>query len=38
VALEEVQRRFPDFEIDPGGIERVHSVNVRGFAALPVKF
>ena len=38
VALEEVQRRFPDFEIDAGGIERVHSVNVRGFAALPIKF
>ena len=38
VALEEVQRRFPDFEIDTGGIERVHSVNVRGFAALPIKF
>lgn len=38
VALEEVQRRFPDFEIDAGGVERVHSVNVRGFAALPIKF
>jgi cytochrome P450 len=38
VALEEVQRRFPDFEVDPSGIERVHSVNVRGFAALPIKF
>jgi cytochrome P450 len=38
VALEEVQRRFPDFEIEPEGIVRVHSVNVRGFAALPVRF
>jgi cytochrome P450 len=38
VALEEVQRRFPDFEIEAGGIRRVHSVNVRGFAALPIKF
>ena len=38
VALEEVQRHFPDFEVDPSGIERVHSVNVRGFAALPIKF
>jgi len=38
VALEEVQRRFPDFEVDPSGIDRVHSVNVRGFAALPIKF
>jgi cytochrome P450 len=38
IALEEVQRRFPDFEIDPSGIARVHSVNVRGFAALPISF
>jgi hypothetical protein len=38
VALEEVQRRFPDFEIEPSGIARVHSVNVRGFAALPISF
>ncbi len=38
VALEEVQRRFPDFEVDPSGIVRVHSVNVRGFAALPITF
>ncbi len=38
VALEEVQRRFPDFEVEPAGIERVHSVNVRGFASLPLRF
>ena len=38
VALEEVQRRFRDFEVDPSGIARVHSVNVRGFAALPITF
>jgi hypothetical protein len=38
VALEEVQRRFPDYDIDPDGIARVHSVNVRGFAALPITF
>ena len=36
VALEEVWKRFPDYEVDPSGIERVHSVNVRGFAALPI--
>ena len=24
-----------DYDIDPAGIERVHSINVRGFAALP---
>ena len=30
-------QRFPDYQIQPEGIERVHSVNVRGFAALPAK-
>jgi cytochrome P450 len=38
IALEEVQRRFPDYVIDPDGIVRIHSVNVRGFAALPITF
>lgn len=38
VALEELQARVPDYEIDPAGIVRVHSVNVRGFAALPIEF
>lgn len=38
VALEEVLRRLPDFEVQPQGIERVHSSNVRGFAALPLEF
>jgi cytochrome P450 len=38
VALEELQARIPDYEIDASGIVRVHSVNVRGFAALPIEF
>jgi cytochrome P450 len=38
IALEEVWQRFPEYDVDPEGIVRVHSVNVRGFAALPVKF
>jgi hypothetical protein len=38
IALEEVQRRFPDFEIDMARAVRVHSVNVRGFASLPMEF
>ncbi len=38
VALEEVQRRLPEFAIRSEGIERVHSINVRGFAALPIEF
>jgi cytochrome P450 len=37
VVLEEWWRRFPDYEIDPAGAVRVHSINVRGFSALPVK-
>ncbi len=37
VALDEWWRRFPDYEVEPAGAVRVHSVNVRGFAALPVK-
>jgi cytochrome P450 len=35
VALEELVRAFATYDVDPSGIERVHSVNVRGFAALP---
>jgi cytochrome P450 len=38
VALEEVQRRIPDYEIDERGLARVHSTNVRGFAAMPIAF
>lgn len=37
VAFEEWWKRFRDYEIQPDGIQRVHSANVRGFAALPVK-
>jgi cytochrome P450 len=37
VALEEWWRRFGSYEVEPEGAERVHSINVRGFAALPVK-
>jgi len=37
VAFEEWWKRFPGYEIRPEGSVRVHSVNVRGFAALPVK-
>lgn len=35
VCLEELVRRVADYDIDPDGIERVHSVNVRGLATLP---
>jgi hypothetical protein len=38
VALEEVLRRIPDYEIDEARAVRVHSTNVRGFMALPMRF
>ncbi|HEY8153588.1 MAG TPA: cytochrome P450 [Myxococcota bacterium] len=38
VALEEVERSLPGWELEPAGSQRVHSVNVRGFAALPIRF
>ena len=37
-SLQEVLARMPDYEVQPGGVERVHSSNVRGFAALPLEF
>jgi hypothetical protein len=35
VCLEELVAGVADYDIDPDGLRRVHSVNVRGFAALP---
>jgi cytochrome P450 len=35
VALTELVRRVGTYDIDPTGIVRVHSINVRGLAALP---
>jgi hypothetical protein len=35
VALDALVSRVGSYEIDPAGAVRVHSVNVRGFAALP---
>ena len=35
VALEEIVAAVADYDIDPDRIQRVHSVNVRGFASLP---
>ena len=37
VVLEEWIRRFPDYAIDAAASVRVHSINVRGFATLPVE-
>jgi cytochrome P450 len=38
IALEAVQTHLPDFELEPEGLVRVHSPNVRGFASMPVRF
>ena len=37
VALEEWWSRFSNYTLDPIGVQRVHSINVRGFSRLPVK-
>jgi len=37
VSLEEVLARIPNYRILEAGIERIHSSNVRGFAALPIE-
>lgn len=37
IALGELVRRVASYEVDHERAERVHSVNVRGFAALPVR-
>ena len=37
ISLEEWWKRFPNYRVDTAGAERVHSVNVRGFAKLPVR-
>ena len=34
IAIEELLRRFPDYEIPADGIERMHSSNVRGLSGL----
>jgi len=36
VSLEEFLARAPGYEIDEGGLERVHSGNVRGYARMPM--
>ncbi|HEV7192611.1 MAG TPA: cytochrome P450 [Jatrophihabitantaceae bacterium] len=36
LALDEFVQRIGGFEIDESGAQRVHSINVRGFAHLPV--
>ncbi len=35
IGLGELTKRVATYDVDPDGIERVHSINVRGLAALP---
>ncbi|HLI73021.1 MAG TPA: cytochrome P450 [Acidimicrobiales bacterium] len=35
VGLEELVTRVADYDVDAAGAQRVHSINVRGFASLP---
>jgi cytochrome P450 len=35
IALTELMTRIASYDIDPAGMQRVHSINVRGLAALP---
>jgi cytochrome P450 len=37
IALEEFLARFPDYEVPAGGVERMHSSNVRGFSGLAIE-
>lgn len=37
IALEALLARLPEFRIDEGGLERVHSPNVRGYARMPMR-
>ena len=36
IALEEWWRRWPAFEVDEGGLARVHMANVAGYSNVPV--
>ena len=38
VALEEIHRRLPDYEVDHDAKVRFHSSNVTGWAKLPIRF
>jgi cytochrome P450 len=38
VALEEIHRRIPDYQVDHGTKVRFHSSNVTGWSALPIRF
>lgn len=38
VALEEIHRRMPDYEVDEAGVSVVHAGNIAGLKTLPIRF
>jgi cytochrome P450 len=38
VALEEIHRRLPDYEVDESGVSVVHAGNIAGLKTLPIRF
>lgn len=38
VAMEEILRLMPDFEVDEAGLARMHSPSVRGYTRVPLAF
>jgi cytochrome P450 len=37
IALEELLKRFPTYEVDRAGVERFHSTNIRGLSKVPFR-
>jgi cytochrome P450 len=37
IAIEEFSRRWPEYEVDEGGLQRVRMANVAGFSNVPVR-
>ena len=38
VALEEIHRRLPDYEVEEAGVSVVHAGNIAGLKTLPIRF
>jgi cytochrome P450 len=38
VALEETLRRFPKWDVDASGLQRIHTSTVRGYCNVPIAF
>ncbi len=37
IAIDETLRRFPEWEVDPAGVRRVHTSTVRGYQHVPIR-